>query len=112
MRMNDWYVHCNICGQRHLASQTYKLPHYSGRGGLVVCKYDYDRVDPGLQPFTPRREQNVSIVRPGNTDTTIGSPYVDLESMAFVYFLASSQDNIILSPSQNLDEGLTVMEAL
>ncbi len=109
---NDWVFFCDICGQRHKSTKATKLTHYTGRGGLVVCPYDVDKEDAGLIPFTPRKEQNVSYVRTNHTNTTIGSPFVDLEEMAYIYFLASSQDNIILSPSQNLDQGLTVTEPL
>ncbi len=107
-KQGDWYIYCDICGQRSYASDTTKLSHYTGHGGLIVCKHDVDKVDYGLVPYTPRREQNVPTLRINHINTTIGSPYVDIESMTYSYFLASSQDNIILSPSQNLDEGLTV----
>ena len=110
-RESDWYVYCDICGQRQLASSTTKLSQYTGRGGLIVCRHDVDKIDPGLQPFIPRKEKLVSFVRINHTDTTDGSPLLDLEEMAFIYFLASSQDNIILMSSQD-DALLTIVEPI
>lgn len=108
--MSDWIVFCDICGQRYKASETVQLPNYTGRGGLVVCRKDADKIDPGLVPFTPRKEQSIPFARVNHTNETLGSPYVDVESMSYMYYLCCSQDNVILSPSQNIDEGLTVME--
>lgn len=107
-RPGDWFIHCDVCGKRCYASETIKLSQYTGKGGLIVCRRDADRIDQGLIPFTPRRETNVTQIRINHTDTTDSSAYFDIEEMSYMYFLSSSQDNIILSPSQNLDEGLTV----
>jgi hypothetical protein len=111
-REGDWYIYCDICGQRSWASETTKLSQYTGRGGLIVCRHDTDKIDPSTIPYTPRRERLVDSVRTNHTNTTISSPYVDLEAMAYSYFLTSSQDNIVLSPSQNNNQGLTVLEPL
>ncbi len=103
----DWYVYCDICGQRSYASKSTKLSTYTGRGGLIVCRHDVDKIDAGLIPFTPRVESNVSFVRTNHTDTTDGSPLVDLEEMAYIYYLAASQDNAIILASQD-DAFITV----
>ena len=110
-RNGDWYVYCDICGQRTHASRSTKLSTYTGRGGLVVCNHDVDKIDYGLMPFTPRRETNVSFIRPGHTDTSNGSSMVDLESMSYLYYLSSSQDDYILMASQD-DAWLQVSEPL
>lgn len=110
-RESDWYVYCDICGQRQLASSTTKLSQYTGRGGLIVCRHDVDKIDPGLQPFIPRKERLVSFVRTNHTDTTDGAPLVDLETMALIYYLTTSQSNEILMSSQD-DNLLTVNELI
>lgn len=109
--MADWIVYCDICGQRYPASKTVTLPTNTGRGGLVVCRHDADSIDFGLIPYTVRKEQTVPFIRSNHTNTTLGSPLVDLEEMAYIYYLTSSQDNIILTPSQNIDQGLSVTES-
>jgi hypothetical protein len=101
LRHGDWIVFCDICGQRHYASETTKLPHDTGRGGLVVCKHDTDEIDPGLVPYPFNRERNVPFVRINNTDTDDGSPQIDMESMSYQYYLASSQDGAIIMSSQD-----------
>lgn len=110
--MTDWIVYCDICGQRYPASKTVKLASNTGRGGLVVCRHDADNIDFGLIPYTPRKEQSVPFIRSNHTNTTLGSPLVDLEEMAYIYYLTSSQDNIILTPSQNIGQGLSVTEQI
>ena len=100
-KKGDWYVYCDICGQRSLASQSTKLSTYTGHGSNVVCRHDVDRVDLGLLPFSPRREKNLPWARTGHTNTDNGSPIVDLESMTYQWYLAASQDNAILMTSQD-----------
>lgn len=107
----DWYVYCDICGQRSLASNSTKLSTYTGKGGLIVCRHDVDEIDSGLIPYTPRREQNVPWARIGHTNTDNASPLVDLESMTYQYYLAASQDNAILMASQD-DAWLVVNEPI
>lgn len=108
----DWYVYCDICGQRSLASKSSKLSHYTGRDGLLVCRHDVDGTDYGLMPFVPRREQNVDFIRINHTNTDDGSPIVDLESMSLCYYLASSQDNVIITDSQDSNVWITTCENL
>lgn len=97
----DWYIYCDICGQRCYASKSTKLSTYTGHGGAIVCNHDNDAIDPGLIPFTPRREQSLPWSRTGHVNTDNGSPLVDLETMTYEYFLAASQDNAILMASQD-----------
>lgn len=100
-RGGDWFVYCDICGQRTYASKSSKLSVYTGRGGLVVCRHDEDRIDEGLKPFTPRKEQNVSFIRTNHTNTDNGSPLVDVETMSYQWYLASSQDGAVIMSSQD-----------
>ncbi len=97
----DWLVYCDICGQRCWASESSKLDQYTGRGGLIVCKYDVDKIDYGLVPYIIPLEKNIPWTRINHTDTTDGSPIVDLENMTLTYYLTSSQDNIQIVSSQD-----------
>lgn len=101
MRHGDWYVYCDICGQRVYASQTTKLATYTGKGGLIVCRHDVDNIDYGLMPFTPRKEQIAQNVRLNHTNTDNAAPMTDTESMSYIWYLAASQDNAILTASQD-----------
>lgn len=109
-RLGDWYVFCDICGQRCFASEATKLSTYTGRGGLIVCPKDVDAIDYGQVPYTPKAEENVPLTRSNHTDTTQGATEYDLEEGALAYFLATSQDNLIIEPSQNDETGLVVYE--
>ncbi len=100
-REGDWYIYCDVCGQRHYASKSTKLSTYTGKGGLIVCRHDVDAIDYGTVPFTPRREQNVHTVRINHTNTDNSAPIVDPETMTYTYYLAASQDNAILMASQD-----------
>ena len=110
-RQGDYIFFCDICGQRYYASEGHKLSTYTGRGGLIVCKHDADKEDLGVKPYTPRVERSVPWARINHTDTTDSSPEVDLESMTYVYFLASSQDGAIITSSQD-DLKIIVGEAV
>lgn len=101
MRKGDWYVFCDVCGRRHFASETTKLSNYTGKGGLNVCSRDIDRVDPGLIPFTPKRETQPDVIRVSRNNTDNSAPLVDLELMAYTWFLADSQDGAIITSSQD-----------
>jgi len=100
-REGDWYVYCDICGQRTLASKTTKLSTYTGHGGQIVCRHDVDRIDYGVIPYRPRREKNVPWARAGDTNSDNSAPIVDMESMSYQWYLAASQDNSILMSSQD-----------
>lgn len=110
-RKGDWYIYCDICGQRSLASRSVKLSTYTGKGGCVVCRHDVDKIDYGLVPFTPRKEENVPWARVGHYNTDNASPLVDLETMTYQFYLAASQDNAILMASQD-DAWIVVNEAI
>ncbi len=107
----DWYVYCDICGQRILASKSTKLSTYTGHGEAIVCHHDVDEVDYGLMPFTPRKEQNINFFRINHTNTDNAAPLVDLETMTYTYYLAASQDNAILMASQD-DAWLQISEPI
>lgn len=99
--MTEWIFYCDICGQRHKSSKATILSPYTGRGGLVVCPYDVDKEDAGLIPFTPRKEQNVPYVRINHTNTENAAPIVNVETMTYQWYLASSQDVAIILSSQD-----------
>lgn len=76
MEIGDWYVFCDICGQKCYASETTKLSSATGRGGLIVCKNDIDNIDYGLIPFEIDVEQSVPFTRINHTNTTnAAAPY-------------------------------------
>jgi len=111
-RLGDWFIFCDICGRRCYASETYKLAQYSGRGELRVCKEDYDKTDYGTVPYKIPTEKNIPWTRLNNLDTTDSLPIVDPETMTTSFYLASSQDNIVLTPSQDPSELLIVSESV
>lgn len=78
-----------------------QLSNYTGKGGLIVCNHDVDKIDYGLVPYLVKKEQNVPYVRVNHTNTDDGSPLVDLEDMTYQYYLASSQDGAIIVSSQD-----------
>jgi len=100
-KSDDWYIFCDICGQRTLASKSTKLSTYTGKGGLIVCHHDVDKIDAGLVPFLARRERTVDNIRINHTNTDNASPLIDLEDMAYQYYLASSQDEAYIVSSQD-----------
>ncbi len=106
-KKDDWYFYCDICGQRHFASEATKLTQYTGKGGLIVCNHDVDTIEYSLIPFRTPTETNPSLVRVNHTNTDNSSPTVDLETMTFQYYLAASQDNAIITASQD-DAWITI----
>lgn len=111
IRKADWVFYCDICGRRCYSSEATRLPTYSGRGGLIVCKHDVDKTDPGLIPYRIPVEKSVPWMRINHTDTTDGSTDVDLEDMVYLYYLAASQDSAVLMASQD-DAWLLATEPL
>lgn len=79
-KLGDWVVWCGICGQKCYASESGKLEAYTGRGGLIVCEKDKDKVDHGLIPYTIPAEKNVPFTRINHTNTSNGTAVEDLES--------------------------------
>ena len=106
----NWYVFCDICGKRCLASQTTLLSKYTGRPGLRVCPKDVDAIDYGQVPYTIPIERSVPWIRTNHEDVAIGSPYVD--AMRYSYWIVTSQDESqVIAPSQDTYTGLTVTES-
>lgn len=103
MRLGDWIVYCDICGQKCYASTTSQLPADTGRGGLVVCRHDADAIDYGIIPYKIPLEKNVPYTRVPNTNLDNSYPIVNPETMTYDFYLASSQDSIILMTSQSSD---------
>lgn len=105
----DWTIYCDICGKKCLASETVKLPEYTGRGGLIVCLRDADKLDYGLIPFSPRKEQNPRQIRINHTDVRNSSPIFDLENdtveniSSYQYLATSQGTNEIIELSQDED---------
>lgn len=90
--------YCDVCGQR---KELFPFKN------LRVCKWDIDRVPQGLYP-TEYKKERIHATRPQQNNTS-GSPMVDTEVMAYVFYLASSQDNLILTANGH---DLTVNEPL
>lgn len=76
----DWYVFCDICGQKCYASEATKLGTDTGRGGLIVCKYDVDSTDYGLVPYALPIEQPIPWARINQTNTSNGAAPIDVET--------------------------------
>lgn len=76
-RKGDWIVFCDICGQKCYASEATKLSTYTGRGGLIVCPTDVDKIDYGLLPGKSPTEKNIPWTRINHTDTTNGAAVID-----------------------------------
>lgn len=79
-RIGDWVVFCDICGQKCYASETSKLSSLTGRGGLIVCPNDVDRIDPGLIPYKAPTERNVPWTRVAHTNVTNAVSPIDVET--------------------------------
>lgn len=100
-RLGDWIVFCDICGQKCYASETSKLSTYTGRGGLIVCSKDADRIDYGLVPYRVPTEKNVPWTRINHTDVSNSAPIYDLEASTvdqlsdYQYFSPSQGDQIV-----------------
>lgn len=106
-RMGDWVVFCDICGQRCYASEATKLPTYTGRGGLIVCPKDVDKIDFGLIPPKVGIEKNPPWTRINHTSTVDSSPIFDYENdtveniSSYQYLSTSQGDILVLSQDEN-----------
>lgn len=55
------YTICDICGKKFRAKDTILVKEkYNQLNGLVVCKADYDPIDPQLLPIKIRKEKQLS----------------------------------------------------
>lgn len=77
------YIYCDICGQACYMWEVTKLSADTGRGGMLVCKNDADKIDFGLVPFIPRTEQQIPFSRPNHSDISNGSEPYDPETGVF-----------------------------
>lgn len=102
-RVGDWVLFCDICGQKCYASESSKLSTYTGRGGLIVCKNDVDKVDYGLVPYNTSPEKNVPWTRINHTATENSSPVFDYEAdtveniSSYQYLETGAGDVLVLS---------------
>lgn len=74
------YIFCDICGQACYTYEAIKLKPETGRGGLLVCPNDVDKIDFGLIPYTLPNERPVKEARTNHTDTSNGSSVIDYET--------------------------------
>ena len=117
-RVGDWVVFCDICGQKCYASEATRLPAATGRGGLIVCPKDVDKIDYGLIPYKTPTERNVPWTRINHTNTDNGSPVFDLESAtveqisSYQYVELSQGNDVILTLSQDEDTWIATSQEL
>ncbi len=76
----NWVAFCDICGQKCFAHEMIKLDINTGRGGLIVCKYDADVIDYGLIPYSIPIEKPIPWARINHTDISDGTPPINLET--------------------------------
>jgi hypothetical protein len=113
-RIGDWVVFCDICGQKCYASEASKLSTYTGRGGLIVCPKDADKVDPGLIPYKVTVEKNIPWTRINHTNVENSAPIYDLEAQtveqisSYLYISTSQSDEQIITLSQDEDVYISV----
>lgn len=79
-RRGEWVAFCDICGQKCYSSEMTKLSNYTGRGGLIVCKNDVDKIDYGLVPYKVPSEQPIPWARVNHTNTTNGAAVINYET--------------------------------
>jgi len=117
-RVGDWVVFCDICGQKCYASEATKLSTYTGRGGLIVCSKDVDKIDYGLIPYKLPIERNVPWTRINHTDVADGSPIYDLQVAtveqisSYQYLVTSQGEKQILVLSQDEDVWLATSQEI
>lgn len=117
-RRGDWVVFCDICGQKCYASEASKLSTYTGRGGLIVCPKDVDKIDYGLIPYRSPAEKNIPWTRINHTNVGNGSPIYDLEAqtveqLSSYWFISLSQDvDQIITLSQDEDAYIALSQEI
>lgn len=84
-RLSDHIVFCHICGQPCWYSESIRLDQYTGRGGLLVCKRDADKIDYSLVPFKVPPERPAEEVAVNNfadeTADSLFSPITDYQTI-------------------------------
>jgi hypothetical protein len=80
VRHGDWVLFCDICGQKCFASEAFKLSEFTGRGGLIVCRKDKDKIDYGLIPYTVSLEKTIPYTRINHTNVANGAPVIDADT--------------------------------
>jgi len=74
------YIFCDICGQACYISDAVKLKAETGRGGLMVCPLDADKIDFGLIPYVPTTERAIEWSRVNHQNVTNGTAPLDIEN--------------------------------
>jgi hypothetical protein len=74
------YVYCDMCGQACYIWEINKLSTDTGRGELIVCKNDADKIDFGLKPYTVASEKKIPFSKPNHTNLTNGSEPYNIET--------------------------------
>ena len=74
------YIFCDICGQACYDYEITRLDSKTGRGGLMVCPNDADKIDFGLVPYVPAPERPVTWTRINHTNVSNGSTPLDYDT--------------------------------
>lgn len=74
------YLFCDICGQPCYISESMTLSRYTGRGGLIVCPNDRDKIDPSTMPYKLPAEAVIPWARINHTAVTNGTAIIDIET--------------------------------
>lgn len=79
-RLGDWVLYCDICGQKCYASESFRLSEFTGRGGLIVCKHDKDKIDKGLIPYSAPKEKSIPYTRINLQVASNGAAVIDADT--------------------------------
>lgn len=74
------YIYCDICGQATYIWEMTRLATETGRGGLLVCPNDADKIDHGLIPYRIPPEKRVQFARVNHQNLTNGTDVLDIET--------------------------------
>lgn len=66
-KLSDYIIHCDICGKPTWYSDSIILDSNTGKGGLLVCPDDNDKIDYGLVPYEIPTESQVETTRIDST---------------------------------------------
>jgi hypothetical protein len=69
-----------MCGQACYVWEATKLSPDTGRGGLIVCANDADKIDFGLVPYAIPPERPVEWTRINHRNVTNGTEPLDVEA--------------------------------